>query len=103
VGIVGCLIVLPCLCVVVSLQRAGKRGVYHKSGPRDSILFGCPGAEVGHLTSFRTEGAPGIAFPGGGSVAEGTGHAGHCTTQIPRIDLRQLARICYVATICNNR
>jgi hypothetical protein len=82
------LTVLLCLCVVVSLQRVGKRGVHHEGGAWYAITFRCPGAEVGHLTSFRAEGAPGVAFPGDGLVAEGTGHARHCTTLNPRIGQR---------------
>jgi len=79
------LTVLLCLCVVVSLQRVGDRRVCHEGWARDTIPFRCPGAEVGHLTSFRAEGAPGVAFPGAGLVAEGTDHDQHCTTLNPRI------------------
>ena len=83
-----CLTVLLCLCVVVSLQRVGERGVHREGGARDTIPFRCPGAEVGHLTSFRAEGAPGVAFPGAELVTEGTGHVRHCTTLNPRIGQR---------------
>ena len=82
------LTVLLCLCVVVFLQRVGKRGIPREGGAWYAITFRCPGAEVGHLTSFRAEGAPGVAFPGDGLVAEGTGHARHCTTLNPRIGQR---------------
>ena len=51
-------------------------------------MFRCPGAEVSHLASFRAEGAPGVAFPGARLVAEGTGHACHCTTLNQRIGQR---------------
>jgi hypothetical protein len=70
---------LLCLCVVVSLQRVGERGVYREGGAWYAIMFRCPGAEVGHLTSFRAEGAPGVAFPGAGLAAEGAGHARYDT------------------------
>ena len=80
-----CLTVLLCLCVVVPLQRVGKRGIYREGGVWYAITFRRPGAEVGHLTSFRAEGTPGVAFPSAGLVAEGTGHARHCTTLNPRI------------------
>ena len=86
-GLLG-LIILRCLCVVVFLQRVGERGVHRESVAWYAIMFRCPGAEVGHLTSFRAEGAPGVAFPGAGLVAEGTGHARHCTTLNPRIGQR---------------
>ena len=80
-----CLTILLCLCVVVSLQRVRKRGVHRESGDRDTILFRCPGAEVGHLTSFGTEGAPGVAFPSAGLMTEGAGHARDYTTVNLRI------------------
>ena len=83
-----CLTVLLCLCVVVPLQRVGKGGVHPEGGVWYAITFRCPGAEVDHLTSFRAEGAPGVAFPGAGLVAEGTGHARHYTTVNPRISQR---------------
>ena len=51
-------------------------------------MFRCPGAEVGHLASFRAKGAPGIAFPGAGLATEGAGHTRHCTTLNPRIGQR---------------
>ncbi len=51
-------------------------------------MFHCPGAEVVHLTSLRAEGAPGVAFPGAGMVAEGTGHARHYTMANTRIGER---------------
>ena len=79
---------LLCLCVVVSLQRVGERGVYHDGGTWYAITFRCPGAEVSHLTSFRAEGAPEVAFPGAGLVTEGAGHARYCTTLKPRIGQR---------------
>ena len=82
------LTVLLCLCVVVSLQRGGERGVHGEGGARYPITVSCPGAEVAHLTSFRAEGSPGVVFPGAGLVAEGTGHARHCTTLNPRIRQR---------------
>ena len=83
-----CLTVLWCLCVVVSLQGIGKRGVHHEGGARDTILFCCPGSEVGHVTSFGAEGAPGVTFPCAGLVTERTSHARHCTTPNPWIGPR---------------
>ena len=83
-----CLTVLLCLRIVVSLQRGGERGVHREGGTWYAITFRCPGAKVGHLTSFRAEGAPGVAFPGAGLVAEGTGHARHCTMVNARIGQR---------------
>ena len=83
-----CLTVLLCLCVAVPLQRVGERGVHREGGAWYAIPFRCPGAEVGHLTSFRAEGAPEVAFPGAGLVAEGTGHARHCTMVNARIGQR---------------
>jgi hypothetical protein len=74
-----CLTILLCLCVIVSLQRDGERCVHGEGGTWYAITIRCPGAEVGHLTSLRTERAPGVAFPGVGLVAEGTDHARHCT------------------------
>jgi hypothetical protein len=65
--------------VVVSLQRVGRRGVHCEVGAGDTISFRCPGAKVGHLTSFRAERAPGIAFPDAGLAAERTDHARHYT------------------------
>ena len=82
------LTILWCLCVVVSLQRVGKRGVHREGGAWYAIMICCPGAKVDHLTSFGAEGAPGVAFPGAGLVAEGTSHARHCTTLNPRIGQR---------------
>ena len=86
-GLLG-LAVLLCLCVVVSLQRVGGRGVHREGGAWYAITFRCPGAEVGHLASFRAEGAPGVAFPGAGLATEGAGHTRHCTTLNPRIGQR---------------
>ena len=83
-----CLTVLVGLCAVVSLQRVGDRCVCHEGWARDTIPFRCPGAEVGHLTSFRTEGVPRVAFPGAGLVTEGTGHARHYTMVNTRIGQR---------------
>ena len=74
-----CLTALLCLCAAVPLQRVGDRGVHREGGAWYAIPFRCPGAEVGYLASFRAEGAPGVAFPGAGLVAEGTGHARHYT------------------------
>ena len=79
---------LLCFCVVVSLQRVGERGVHREGVAWYAITFRCPGAEVGHLASFRAEGAPGVAFPGAGLATEGAGHAYHCTTLNPRIGQR---------------
>ncbi|HEX7093135.1 MAG TPA: hypothetical protein VF205_05610 [Nitrospiraceae bacterium] len=87
------LTILLCLCVVVSLQRVGERGVHRESGAWYAIMFRCPGAEVRQLTSFGAEGAPGVVFPGAGLVAEGIGHARHCTTLNPRMVSDQLWRI----------
>lgn len=84
----GWLTVLLCLWIVVSLRRVGKRGVYHEGGAGDTISFRCPGTKVGHLTSFGTEGAPGVTFPGAGLVTERTHHARHCTTLNPWIGQR---------------
>ena len=86
-GLLG-LAVLLCLCVVVSLQRVGGRGVHREGGAWYAITFRCPGAEVGHLASFRAEGAPGVVSPGAGLVTEGAGHARHCTTVNARIGQR---------------
>jgi hypothetical protein len=72
-------IVLLCLCVIVSLQRVWERGVHCERGTGNAIPFRCPGAEVSQLTSFRAKGAPGIAFPDAGLVAEGADHARHYT------------------------
>ena len=72
-------IVLLCLCVIVSLQRVWERGVHCERGAGNAIPFRCPGAEVGQLTSFRAEGAPGITFPDTGLVTEGADHAQHYT------------------------
>ena len=83
-----CLTVLLCLCVVVSLQRVRKRGVHREGGARDTILFRCPCAEVGHLTSFGAEGTPGVAFPSAGLVTERAGHARDYTTVNLRIGQR---------------
>ena len=74
-----CLTILLCLGVIVSFQRDGERCVHGEGGIWYAVTFRCPGAEVGHLTSLRTEGAPGVAFPGARLVAEGTDHARHCT------------------------
>ena len=52
------------------------------------IAFSCPGAEVSHLTSFRAEGPPGVAFPSAGLVTEWAGHARDCTTVNLRIGRR---------------
>lgn len=60
------LIVVLFLGVVVSLHRVGSRGVHREGGTWYAITFRRPGAEVSHLASFRTEGAPGVAFPGAG-------------------------------------
>ena len=68
-----------CFCVIVSLQRIWERGVHCESGAGNAIPFRCPGAEVGHLTSFRAKGTPGIAFPNAGLVTEGAHHAQHYT------------------------
>jgi hypothetical protein len=86
-----CLTVLLCLCVVVTLQRLGERGVHREGGAWYAVTFPCPGADVDHLASLRTEGAPGVPFPGAGLVAEGTDHALHCTMMKARIS-RQLIR-----------
>ena len=84
-----CLTVLFCLCVAVPLQRVGERGVHREGGAWYAIMICCPGAKVDHLTSFGAEGAPGVAFPGAGLVAEGTGgHARHCTMVNARIGQR---------------
>lgn len=80
-GLLGC-------CIVVLLQRVGERGIHRESGAGYAVTFRCPGAEVGHLTMLRTEGAPGIAFPGAGLVAEGADHAWHCTMVNARIGQR---------------
>lgn len=66
--------VLRCFDVVVFFQRVGQRAVRCEVGTWYAVAVGCPGAEVGQLASFRTEGAPGIAFPRGGLVTEGAGH-----------------------------
>ena len=66
--------VLRCFEVVVFFQRVWQRAVHCEVGTWYAIAVGCPGAEVGQLASFRAEGAPGIAFPRGGLVAEGAGH-----------------------------
>ena len=66
--------ILPCVNVAVFFQRVGQRTVHCEVGTWYAVAVGCPGAEVGQLASFRTEGAPGIAFPRGGLVAEGAGH-----------------------------
>jgi hypothetical protein len=83
-----CLTVLLCLCVVVSLQRVGERGVHREGGAWYAVTFRCPGAEVDHLASLRTEGAPGVAFPGAGLMAEGTDHARDCIIVNARISQR---------------
>ncbi len=83
-----CLTVLLGRCIVVLLQRVGERGIHRESGAGYAVTFRCPGAEVGHLTMLRTEGTPGIAFPGAGLVAEGADHAGHCTMVNARIGQR---------------
>jgi hypothetical protein len=46
------------------------------------------------LTMLRTEGAPGIAFPGAGLVAEGANHAWHCTMVNVRIGRRSILAGC---------
>lgn len=70
------LTVLLFLDVVVPFQRVGERGVFYgQGGTWYAIPIRCPGAQVGYLTPFRAEGAPGIAFPGTGFVTEGAGHA----------------------------
>ena len=71
-----CLTVSLCLCRVVSLQRVWGRGVHRDGGSWYTVTFRRPGAEIGHLTSFRAERSPGVAIPGAGFVAEGTGHVG---------------------------
>jgi hypothetical protein len=68
------LTVLLSLWVVIPFQRVGERGVHGEGGTWYAITIRCPGAKVGHLTSFRAEGAPEVAFPGAGSVTEGAGH-----------------------------
>jgi hypothetical protein len=67
------------VCIIVPFHRVGERGVDHDGGTWYSILFRCPGAEVGHLTAFRAEGAPGVVFPGAGLVTEGADHNRHYT------------------------
>jgi hypothetical protein len=79
---------LLCLSVIAPLQRVGRRGIHGKSGTWYSIPFCRPGPEVDHLTSFRAEGAPGVAFPGAGLVTEGADHTRHCTTLNPKIGQR---------------
>ncbi len=83
-----CLTVLRCLCVVVSFKRVGKRCVHGEGGTWYAITIRCPGTEIGHLTSLRAEGAPGVAFPSAGVVAEGTDHARHCIIVSARISQR---------------
>jgi hypothetical protein len=80
---------LPGRCIVVSLHRVGERSVDHDGGTWYSILFRCPGAEVGHLAAFGAEGAPGVAFPGAGLVTEGADHGRYCITPYLRIGRRQ--------------
>ena len=83
------LTVLQFLGVVVSLQRAGERGVFYGEGETwQAIPFRYPGAQVGHLTSFRAEGAPRVALPGAGLTTERACHTRHCTMLNPKIGQR---------------
>ena len=75
-----------CVCVVVSIQRVGERGLQREGGAWYAMTFLGPGAEVDYLTSLRAERAPGVVFPGARLVTEGADHARHCTTLNPRID-----------------
>lgn len=80
--------------VVVVFQRVGERGVYRERGAWYAVAVRCPGAEVGHLASFRAEGAPGIAFPRGGLATEGATHARHYTMLNLRIGQGERT-VCY--------
>ena len=60
--------------IIVSFRRVVGRGVDYDGGTWFAIRFRCPGAEVGHLAAFGTEGAPVVAFPGAGLVTDRAGH-----------------------------
>lgn len=77
-GLSGITVLLR-LSVVVSFQRVRERSIQRQGGAGYAIAFRRPCAEVGHLTSFRAEGTPGVALPGAGLATEGAGHVGHYT------------------------
>jgi hypothetical protein len=66
------------------------------------VTFHRPGAQVGHLTSLGAEGAPGVAFPRTGLMAERADHARIVPRCIRKSVGSQLGRILGEAAICSN-
>ena len=49
------------------------------------VLFCCPCSQVRDLTTFRTEGAPGVCIPSCGLVAQGAGHECNVTSELNEV------------------